>query len=346
MYSSEGTDGIFSADNPIEESESREVGELESWHSMKILRTEEPGWFAPWFNLVGPDQTIHEDEYFWRTGQPLNPDNWANEDQLDHYLGLDKPKEPVVEDEDEEESGFPLTLSLDLSDDESDYDSAEIVRDDESVISSEVGYTLAAPQFDRAVSDWTKMPPPLPKLPSAVVEVQPKELTREKSDWTKLEMPKLLPPLNKMSSLEPPSMQPQVSDWSVMPPLMAPLPSDPSQYHHVPNVVPMAPQISWETSDPRNVATPMWLQDNTNPNFHQDFMARPSGLEFASIGASQREMEILSDAPQPIMTAPVLHNGYENGYSLQPTGVMAAPTFHPQPALVHFPFITLAGSII
>jgi len=342
MYSSEGNDGILSAENPMEESVSSEVGELERWHSMKILRTEEPGWFAPWFKLVKPDQTIHEDEFFWRTGQPLNPDNWTDEDQLDRYLGLNEPRQPALDDEDnEQEAGFPLTLSLDLSDDES-YDSVEIIRDDESVISSESDYSLAAPPLDREVSDWTKMPPPLPKLPSAV-KVQPQDLAREISDWTK--MPKLLPPL-EMSSLEPPRMQSQVSDWSVMPPLMAPLPSDPSQYHHVPNVVPMAPQISWETSDLRNVATPMWLQDNTKPNFHQDFMVRPIGLEYAaSKGASQREMEILSDVPQPVMAAPVL-NGYGNGYPLQPTGVMGAPNFHPQPALVHFPFITLAGSII
>lgn len=325
---------------------SREDGELERWPSMKILRTNKPGWFAPWFELVKPDQTIHEDEYFWRTGQPLSPDNWTDDDQLDRYLGLNQPHEPAFIEDDENEADFPLTLSLDLSDDESEYDSTEVIRDDESVISSEFDYSLVASgPLDREFSDWSKMPPLLPKLPSAEAQLQPVELSREMSDWT--QMPKVLPPLNEMSTLKPSSMQPQVSDWSLMPPLMAPLPSDPSQYHHVPNLVPMAPQISWETSDPQNVATPMWLKDNTNPNIHQNFMARPQGLEYAaSKGVSQREMEILSDVPQPVMPAPVFYNGYGHGMPLQPTGVMGAPSFHSQPALVHFPFITLAGSII
>jgi len=350
MYSSEGKNGIVSAENLMEESVSHEVGELERWHSMKILRTEEPGWFAPWFKIVDPNKTIHEDEYFWRTGQPLNPDNWTDDSQLDHYLGLDEPRESVLdEDDDEKEAGFPLTLSLDLSDDESDYDAVEIIRDDDSDISSDFDYSLVAPRMGEEVSDWTKMPPKLPKLPS-VVEVQPEKLTRQISDWTTLEMPSLLPPLDEMSrqtSLEPPRMQTQVSDWSVMPPLMAPLPSDPSQYHHVPNVMPMAPQISWETSQPQNVATPMWLQDTTNPNFHQEIMAPSIGLECtASNGAGLREMEILSDVTQPVMAAPVLYNGHGNGYSLQQhAGVMALPSFHPQPAIVQYlPVTTAVGN--
>jgi len=229
---------------------------------------------------------------------------------------------------------------LDLSDEESDdYDVVEIIRDDESVSSFEVDYSLVAPPLDRGVSDWTKMPAILPKLKAA--ELEPKELIREPSDWSK--MPSVLPPLNEQTILETPEMQKQMSNWEVMPPLLAPLPSDPSQYHHVPNVVPMAPQISWETSDLQNVATPTWLQENTSSNFQQGFMAPSVGLDYvASNSASQREMEI---SPQPIMTAPVLYNGYGYG-PVQQTGVMAAPLIPSQPALVHFPFITLVGSII
>jgi len=342
MSSSEGNNGFFPAENLIEESVSSEVGELERWHSMKVLRTEEPGWFTPWFKFIKPEQTIHENEFFWRTGQPLDPDNWTDDADLDRYLGLDQPSEPVLEDENEEVD-FPLTLTLDLSEDESEYDSFEI-KDDESVISSEFDYSLIAPLPGREVSDWTKMPPPLPELPSSEVDVQPKEMIRQQSDWTK--MPALLPPLNEVSTLAVPSMEPQVSDWSVMPPLMDQLPSDPSQYHHVPKLMPMASQISWETSDPQNVATPAWLQDNANSNFRRQFISRPNNLEYApSNGASQREMEILSDSQQPVIAAPVLYNGYGNGYQL-PTGVMGAPFFQPQPALVQYlpPVTTAVGN--
>merc|ERR550534_1393166 len=150
MSSSEGNNGFFSAENLMEESVS-EVGELERWHSMKVLRTKEPGWFTPWFKFIKPEQTIHENEFFWRTGQPLDPDNWTDDADLDHYLGLDQPSEPVVEDEDDAEAGFPLTLSLDLSDDESEYDSHEI-KDDVSVMSSEFDYSLIAPLPGREVS--------------------------------------------------------------------------------------------------------------------------------------------------------------------------------------------------
>jgi len=342
MSSSEANNGLFSAENLMEDTASREDVELESWPSMKILRAEEPGWFTPWFKFTDPNKTIHEHEYFWRTGQPLDPDNWTDDASLDRYLGLNKPDNEAVldEEDDENETGFPLTLSLDLSDEESDYDVVEIIRDDESVSSIEFDNSLVAPPLDRGVSDWTKMPALLPKLESA--ELAPKELTREPSDWSK--MPSVLPPLKEQTILETPEMQKQLSNWEVMPPLMGPLPSDPSQYHHVPNVMPMAPQISWEPSDPQTVATPTWLQENTSSNFHQGFTAPSVGLDYvASNGASQREMEILS--PQPIMTAPVLYNGY--GYApVQQTGVMAAPFVPSQPALVHFPFITLVGNLI
>jgi len=327
MSSSEVNNGIFSAEDLMEETASREDVELERSPS------EEPGWFAPWFKVIDPNKKIHENEYFWRNGQPLEADNWTDDASLDRYLGLNESDNEAVVDEeyDENETGFPLTLSLDLSDDddEYDYDVVEIIRDDESVSSTEMDYSLVAPPLDRGVSDWTKMPALLPKLQSA--ELEPKELTREPSDWSK--MPSVLPPLNTI--LETPEMQKELSNWEVMPPLMAPLPSDPSQYHHVPNVMPMAPQISWEPSGPQTVATPTWLQQNTAPSVGMDYVA--------SNGASQREMEILS--PHPIMTAPVLYNGY--GYTpVQQTGTMAAPFIPTQPALVHFPFITLVGSII
>jgi len=342
MSSSEANNGLFSAENLMEDTASREDVELESWPSMKILRAEEPGWFTPWFKFTDPNKTIHEHEYFWRTGQPLDPDNWTDDASLDRYLGLNKPDNEAVldEEDDENETGFPLTLSLDLSDEESDYDVVEIIRDDESVSSIEFDNSLVAPPLDRGVSDWTKMPALLPKLESA--ELAPKELTREPSDWSK--MPSVLPPLKEQTILETPEMQKQLSNWEVMPPLMGPLPSDPSQYHHVPNVMPMAPQISWEPSDPQTVATPTWLQENTSSNFHQGFMAPSVGLDYvASNGASQREMEILS--PQPIMTAPVLYNGY--GYApVQQTGVMAAPFVPSQPALVQYlpPVTTAVGN--
>lgn len=160
-------------------------------------------------------------------------------------------------------------------------------------------------------------------------------------------MPALLPPLNEATTLEAPKMQPQVSDWSTMPPLMPPLMntnySDPSQFHPVLNVVPtIVPQGSWETSMPQNVPTPQWLQVNANPTFPQDVMARPNRLEFLdSNDVNTREMEFLSNAPQQ----PVMYGGYENYMLQQPTGVMITPALQPN-ALVHFPFTTLAASII
>lgn len=346
MSSSEVNNGIFSAEDQMEDTASLEDVELERWPSMKILRVdaaEEPGWFAPWFKFTDPNKPIREHEYVWRTGQPLDPDNWTDDEMLDRYLGLNQ-SDNEVDPEDAEDSGFPLTLSLDLSDEESDYDVVEIIRDDESVGSAESvdSLHLVAPGLDREFSDWNEMPALLPKLEPATVELEPKKLVREQSDWS--EMPRVLPPLNEQTILETPQMEKQLSNWEEMPPLMAHLPSEPTHYQHIPSVLPMAPKISWEPSVPQNVAIPTWLQENTNMNFHQGFLAPSVGMDYiASNGAIQREMEIPS--PQPILTAPVLYNGYGYG-PVQQTGVMAAPFFPSQPALVHFPFITLVGNII
>jgi len=346
MYSSESTNGIFSAENQMEDTESLEDLELEEWPSMKVLKAEEPaGWFAPWFKFTDPNKPIRDHEYFWRTGQPLDADNWTDDESLDRYLGYNQSdNEAVVEEDDYEESGFPLKLSLDLSDEESEYDAVEIIRDDVSVSSVESvdSVELIVPRLDREVSDWSLMPAVLPKL-EPTVELEPKELVREPSDWS--QMPKVLPPLPEQTILETPKMEKQLSNWDVMPALMNHLPSDPSQFHHVPSVLPMAPQMSWEPSgSPPNVETPTWLKQNTNLNFHQGYMAPSVGMDYvAANGAVPREMEIPSQ--QPIMTAPVLFQGY--GYPpVQQTGVMAAPFITSQPALVHFPFITLVGSII
>merc|ERR1711953_997401 len=96
-------------------------GEMESFPSRKILAKKEtdadepPSYFARWFETVSPDKVIREDEYFWHTGQALDPDFWTSEEKLDAYLGMNEPHKPLWANEDEHTgASFPLSLSLDF----------------------------------------------------------------------------------------------------------------------------------------------------------------------------------------------------------------------------------------
>ena len=193
MYSSD----MFVEQKTIEESE-LQAGELERQPSMKILvrkegdNSEKSSYFARWFETVPPNKQIREDEYYWHTGQSLDPDFWTSEEKLDKYLGMNEPMTPMSE-SDSESGKFPLSLSLNFDDDDSESVSSvndlDITRGELERQSSASSWSLdtisvdeeimEVPSFNPESSDWTRMPPVLPDLG---LNVAPQPLTREKSD--------------------------------------------------------------------------------------------------------------------------------------------------------------------
>jgi len=369
MFSSD----MFVDQNTIEESE-LQAGELERQPSMKILvkkegdNSEQSSYFARWFETVPPNKQIREDEYYWHTGQSLDPDFWTSEEKLDKYLGMNEPMRPVSE-SDSESGKFPLSLSLNFDDDDSESVSSvndlDVSRGEFERQSSASSWSLdtisvdeeimEVPSFSKEWSDWSIMPPVLPDLG---LNVAPQPLTREKSDWTR--MPDPLPPLNQ--SLEAPGFEKAPSDWSEMPKLLPPLmqsyTSDPSEWVPMPdNMVPEAvPQVSWDAGLNEVQSPPRWLRENnsgsTFTNFGSDgdpSIPRQFGL------VNTREMEILSSGDGTVG----IDNNFpvaipqQNAYfaPIGPTlyNSMIQPMQQMQPqtnALVHFPFISLAASII
>lgn len=172
-------------------------------------------------------------------------------------------------------------------------------------------------------------------------------------------MPALLPPLNQ--SLEAPSFEKAPSDWSEMPKLLPPLmqsyTSDPSEWVPMPdNMVPKAvPQVSWDAGLNEVQSPPSWLRENSGSTFTNigsdgdPSIPRQFGL------VNTREMEILSSGDGTVG----MNNNFpvaipqQNAYfaPIGPTlyNSMIQPMQQMQPqtnALVHFPFISLAASII
>jgi len=366
MYSSDMFVDQDLDDLSIKESE-LQAGELERHPSMKVLvkkegdKSEEPSYFARWFETVPPNKQIREDEYFWHTGQSLDPDFWTSEDKLDNYLGMNEPMRPMWE-SDSESAEFPLKLSLNFDDDDSESISSvnelDITRAELERQSSASSWSLDTisvdeeimdvPSFSKERSDWSQMPPLLPKLE---LNVAPQPLTREKSDWT--EMPAILPPLNQ--DLETPGFEKTTSDWSVMPNLLPPLMqtsiSGPSEWVPMPdNMVPKAvPQVSWEAGLNEVQSPPMWSTSFPNTGSDGDpSIPRQFGL------VNTREMEFLSsgDANIGVENNMPVAIPQQNAY-FAPVGPvytsMGQPMQMMQPqtnALVHFPFISLAASII
>jgi len=343
MYSSDMFVDQDLDDLSIKESE-LQAGELERHPSMKVLvkkegdKSEEPSYFARWFETVPPNKQIREDEYFWHTGQSLDPDFWTSEEKLDNYLGMNEPMRPMWE-SDSKSAEFPLTLSLNFDDDDSESISSvnelDVTRGELERQSSASSWSLDTisveeeimdvPSFRKEASDWSQMPPLLPKLE---LNVAPQPLTREKSDWTK--MPALLPPLKQ--DLEKPSFEKTTSDWSVMPNLLPPLMqstiSDPSEWVPMPdNMVPKAvPQVSWEAGLNEVQSPPMWSTSFPNTGSDGDpSIPRQYGL------VNTREMEYLSSGDANIgleNNLPVVAIPQQNAY-FAPVGQMYNPMVQP-----------------
>jgi len=371
---------------PSEEPQEFALEDLERQPSIKVLRREDntqPSYFGSWFNFIPPNKVIREDEYFSGTGQALGPDIWTSEEKLDAYLGYNSASGPksLVEESagnDSESTPYPPRLSLDLNYEdfesseefsiEGDYEYAENECEEFERTVSESGesdWSLSTISLDEAgidilpmdkeMSDWNGMPPLLSNIVSE--ELGPVPITREQSDWTT--MPPKLPPLMEDAKLEAPDFEPKQSDWSVMPKLLPPLmqsyASDPGDYIPMPESVvpPIEPQhaATWTTNLSESDALPpvAWLK--TSPTaFEQLAIAPAYGLDTAAASGAHREMEILSNrnvAQPPLQSMPpvLYHNG---GHYPPIAGHVNAPiaALQPQHALVHFPFITLAGSII
>jgi len=366
MYSSD-TIVETEADDPSEMS--FEPGDLERQISMKVLQKkkedalERPSYFARWFQLVPPDKTIREDEYFWHTGQALDADFWTDDDKLDNYLGLnDTPRQPLWDEPGEisvtkvGESFSPPKLSLNFSEDDTESissygsDVETLVADDDldRRSSSESEIEFATPGFRKEMSDWSEMPPVLPRLPVNDLSVKAKPLTRELSDWSK--MPNLLPPLN--SQVAPAEMD----TFDV--PMMNRFTSDPSEWVAMPsNMVPKAvPQASWDSTISAEIdqPTPMWLRNEELSRY--PIPAEPIVVRQDLGLPNSREMEFLSsvEVTQPSgVAAPAMYGngGYANVFPTAHPPAAIAPllvnstSFNPH-ALVHIPFLHMAASII
>jgi len=356
-----------------------EPEDLERQISMKVLQKkkedalERPSYFARWFQLVPPDKTIREDEYFWHTGQALDADFWTDDEKLDNYLGLnDTPRQPLWEEPEETsatkgEGAFsPPKLSLNFSEDDTESissygsDVEQLVADDEldrrsssesgwdlDTISDVSEFELTTPGFRKEMSDWSEMPPVLPRLPLNDLSVKAEPITRELSDWSK--MPNLLPPLNSQ-------VAPDMGTLDV--PVMNRFTSDPSEWVAMPsNMVPKAvPQASWDSTISAEIdqPTPMWLRNEELSRY--PIPAEPIMVRQDLGLPNSREMEFLSsvdDAQPSGVAAPAMYGngGYAPVFpTVHPPAATAPLLVNPTPfnphALVHIPFLHMAASII
>jgi len=146
---------------------------------VQIAQPEEDGsFFAEWFKVVDPNAPILEDQYFGRSGWALEPDNFADSQELDSYLKSDH-----VLAEHHKSAEEPTLLSLEgfASDEASDSESCE---------NGLLGPVEMMPQM----SDWSKMPPLLPPILADEAEepiLEVLDLEPQLSDWTN--MPELKP---------------------------------------------------------------------------------------------------------------------------------------------------------
>lgn len=203
-----------------------------------VKRPEANGsFFAEWFKKVDPNVPIKDYTYFWPTGSPLDPDNFASEEELDAHLNVSYKLE-------EGSSSDPFNLSLALDFDESGDESA-----DESAAQTEEDLDALDPlPLVPVMSDWTKMPAILPPL-SQDTDLSATELTSNPSDWD--EMPEILPPLPQTSfGLSVPDMTQKTSDFLYVPQVIQgpPQPNlwdnsgvEQLQDYVVPYVAPVAP---------------------------------------------------------------------------------------------------------
>lgn len=163
-------------------------------YSPKLVKVTESGFFASWFKSVDPNNPIREDEYFWPSGLPLECDNWEDENDYFDYLASSPRELPSPR-------GLePLSLSIEISD-----------------VSSEFSEEIVPREITHEKSDWSKMPPLLPPL----------KIDESNDDEEESEIDGLTPApmLRKTSELRECILERQTSDWSKMPPLLPPLPS-------------------------------------------------------------------------------------------------------------------------
>jgi hypothetical protein len=344
---------------------------------MKILpkleadKVERPSYFARWFEMVPPNKVIREDEYFWHTGQSLEPDYFTTDEKLDNYLAtVDYSDSESHFDgrtsDDENVDTFAwsgLSLKLDLSDDE---ESDEVVIDEPvssrrssssfTYLDLEDSGDLVALEMAEQTSDWSQMPPLFPKL----TEVS---MNREVSDWSK--MPEVLPPL-KDSLLQAPEFEKQISDWSVMPQLLPPLMTGhTSDWVQMPqNIVPanLMPQVSWEAHPPQTMMPKKsWLDPvDVEVPFHDECVDVQMQRNNSLTCGSDDENDCVQDSKEseemvplvPTTGMPVYYPAftYTIPQSWEPSTAPSqhihsrVPAFEPT-SLVQFPFMALAATM-
>lgn len=226
--------------SPLESAE--ENFEMEEQVSRKVLPRVDASnsFFARWFSMIPPEAPVREEEYYWPSGQALDPDNFSD-GGFERYL--EKTSRRTLSPEDEVVLSLPEFLPQTSADSVSSSDGA---YSRQSSLEGDWSDDLEAPPLERKLSDWTKMPNLLPPLKPS--------LERQNSDWTV--MPKLLPPLPKEEGspqLSKLGFDKQTSDWSVMPQILPPLMdsklSDTSDWVPMPgNIVPTSiHHTSWET---------------------------------------------------------------------------------------------------
>jgi hypothetical protein len=164
---------------------------------VQIAQPEADGsFFAEWFKVVDPNGPVMEDQDFGRSGWALEPDNFADERELENYLKSDH---MLAEDQ----SSDPFNLALEGFDSASDSESstAEDVESEKGLLDPVAMMPLE--------SDWEKMPPVLPALPGEEPTLEVLDLEPKMSDWS--QMPDLLPPLPLEASLSVPELSHQTS---------------------------------------------------------------------------------------------------------------------------------------
>lgn len=121
-----------------------------------VRRGNGESFFAKWFDAIPANQVIHEDQFFGPSGHALEPDNFPTEESLAKYLTTNSGLLM------EKGSDFELSLDLDESDSETSDEDLPLESDEEQ--ENWPPPALPVLPWKEQTSDWSQMPPLLPKL--------------------------------------------------------------------------------------------------------------------------------------------------------------------------------------